>query len=192
MHYIKEVNKFRAYEWLEKPIKIKIGKGIIWEIVREEIVINITISRVTIGGMLLVLELEVDANLLSISVLIKNGMGVNFEAEKVDFHKKGVIWGEAKLLIEDGGLLYIEEFEGMEKFALASKCIDRQLFMVWHRQLGYVNSRIIRSIIEKVVGIEIGDLRVKVKERNIDCVDCLRETQHQRILRYLFTKAIRP
>src|SRR5258705_11643435 len=45
---------------------------------------------------------------------------------------------------------------------------------------------------EKVVGMEIGDPKVKVGERNIDCADCLRGTQYQLISRYPFTKATRP
>ena len=45
---------------------------------------------------------------------------------------------------------------------------------------------------EKVVGMEIGDLRVKVRERNINCTDCLKGTQYQRISGFRFIKATRP
>ena len=64
------------------------GKGIIWGIARGKVVINIAIISVAIGGVLLVPKLEVDAGLLSVSILMKNGMRVNFEGEKADIHKK--------------------------------------------------------------------------------------------------------
>ena len=38
-HCIKELSKFRAYRWLDKPVKINTGKGPIYGIARGEVIL---------------------------------------------------------------------------------------------------------------------------------------------------------
>jgi len=92
----------------------------------------------------------------------------------------------------DGGLCYLEEYEKVQHYTLATQCIDRQTLQTWHKRLGHLNSRAIRSLIPMVTGIKISDPYTRIGERNIDCIDYLKSTQHQTISRFPFTKATRP
>jgi len=190
-HYIKDLSKFRAYSWLDKPVKINTGKGPIYGIARGEAILHMQIGKVIIVEVLLVPDLDIKADLLSVTVLMRAGLGVNFEGGIAEIHKEKIIWGYAKPVDRWGGLCYIEEYEGVEEYGLAIQCTDKQPFLTWHCRLGHVNGKTIRSMPEKVTGIEIGDPTTKLGERNIDCANCLRESQHQIISRYSFSKVYR-
>jgi len=140
---------------------------------------------------LLVPDLDIEADLLLVTVLIRAGLGVNFEGGIVEIYKEKIIWRYAKPVDGWGGLCYIEEYEGVEEYGLAMQCTDKQPFLTWYCRLGYVNGKTIRSILEKVTGMEIGDPTTKPGECNINCTDCLRGSQHQIILRYPFSKVYR-
>jgi len=190
-HYIKDLSKFRVYSWLDKPVKINTGKGPIYGIARGEVILHMQIGKVIIAEVLLVPDLDVKADLLSVTILMRASLGVNFEDGIAEIHKEKIIWGYAKPVDEWGGLCYIEEYEGVEEYELAMQCTDKQPFLIWHCRLGHVNRKTIRSMPEKVMRIEIGDRTTKPGERNIDCADCLRGSQHQIISRYPFSKVYR-
>ena len=191
-HYIKEISKFRAYKWLPKPVKINTGKGPIWGIARGEVDIRMVIEKVVIGDVLLVPDLDVESDLLSITALMRAGFGVNFERGLAEIHKNKQTWGVASPTKDNGGLCYLEEYEKVQHYALATQCVDTQTLQTWYKRLGYLNSRVIRSLASMVTGIKISDLYTRIEECNIDCIDCLKGTQHQTISRYPFTKATRP
>lgn len=69
-HYIKDMTKFRSYRWLENLIRISTGKGPICGIGRDEVEVKMEIVRVVIGEILLVLDLDVESDLLSVGVLM--------------------------------------------------------------------------------------------------------------------------
>ena len=197
-HYVKEMSRFRAYKWLPRPIRINTGKGPIWGVARGEVVVVMSIGRVVIGDVLLVPDLDVDSDLLSVTALMRAGFGVNFQSGRATIHKEGKTWGTASPVARrdtdpppDGGLCYLEEFELLEDFAMAMQCIDTQPIEVWHRRLGHLHPRADRKLTSLVTGIRIGDPH-SVGQRNIDCVDCLKGTQHQIISRFPFTKTTRP
>lgn len=191
-HYIKETTKFRAFKWLHKPVSINTGKGPIWGIARGEVEVVMSIGKVVFGGVLLVPDLDVDSDLLSVTALIRAGFGMNFEGDKGDIHKNKRTWGTASPIKNNGGLCYLEEYEKVEQYALAAQYVDTQRIDTWHKRLGHLNSRAVRSLVPKVPGIEIRDLHTRIGERNIDCVDCLKGTQQQTISRYSFAKGTRP
>jgi len=190
-HYIKDAAKFQAFKWLQKPVKINTGKGLVWGIARDKVEVVMHIGKVVFGGVLLVPDLDVESDLLSVTALIRAGFGINFEGGKADIHKDKRIWGTASPTKNDGGLCYLEEYEKVEQYALAAQCVDTQTINTWHRRLGHLNSRAIRNLVPKVTGIKIGDPYTRIGERNIDCVDCLKGTQYQTISRYPFTKTTR-
>lgn len=172
-HYIKEPGKFRSYTWLDNPVKILTGRGPVWGVARGEAIICLDIGKVIIKDVLLVPELDVDADLLSVAALLRSGISINFDSDKASFLKDGVLWGTAKPVTE-GGLFFVDEYEDVEDYALAMQCVDKQPFITWHCRLGHINGRAIRSMAAsgKVTGMEIGD-PVPTGERNIDCADCL-------------------
>ena len=86
-HYIKEISKFRAYKWLPKPVKINTEKGPIWEIARGEVDIRMVIGKVVIGDVLLVPDLDLESDLLSVIALMRAGFGVNFERGLAEIYK---------------------------------------------------------------------------------------------------------
>jgi len=190
-HYIKDLSKFRAYSWLDKLVKINTGKRPIYGIARGEVILHMQIGKVIIAEVLLVPDLDVEADLLSVTALMRAGLGVNFEGGIAEIHKEKIIWGYAKPVDGWGGLYYIEEYEGVEEYGLVMQCTDKQPFLTWHCRLGHVNGKTIRSMPEKVTGMEIGDPTTKPGKRNIDCADCLRGSQHQIISRYPFSKVYR-
>lgn len=172
-----------------------------------------SIGRVVIGDVVLVPDLDVDSDLLSLTALMRAGFGVNFQSGRATIHKEGKTWGIASPVARktddcaraptldgglcarapppDGGLCYLEEFELLEDFAMAMQCIDTQPIEVWHRRLGHLHPRAVRKLTSLVTGIRIGDPN-SVGQRNIDCIDCLKGTQHQIISRFPFTKTTRP
>jgi len=191
-HYIKDLLKFRAYSWLDKPIKINTGKGPIYRIATGEMILHMQIGKVIIiAEVLLVPDLDVEADVLLVTALINASLGVNFAGGMAEIHKEKIIWGYAKPVDGWGGLCYIEEYEGVEKYELAMQYTDKQPFLTWHCRLRHVNGKTIRSMPEKVIEIEIGDPTMKPSERNIDCADCLRGSQYQIISRYPFSKVYR-
>ena len=207
-HYVKEMSRFRAYKWLTRPIRINTGKGPIWGVARGEVVVVMAIGRVVIGDVLLVPDLNVDSDLLSVTALMRAGFGVNFQSGRATIHKEGKTRGTASPVARghddghsidtdcrapppDGGLCYLEEFDLLEDFAMAMQCVDTQPIEVWHRRLGHLHPRAVRKLTSLVIGIRIGDPQ-SVGQRNIDCVDCLKGTQHQIISRFPFTKTTRP
>jgi len=191
-HYIKDISKFRAYKWLPKPVKINIGKGPIWGIAREEVDVGIVIGKVVIGDVLLVPDLDVESDLLSVTALMWVGFGANFERGLAEIHTDKQMWGVASPTKNDGGLCYLEEYEKVQHYALAIQCIDTQTLQTWHKRLEHLNSRAIKSLVPIVTGIKIGDSYTRIGERNIDCIDCLKGMQCQTIYRFPFTKATRP
>ncbi|MCU1500499.1 MAG: uncharacterized protein JWM47_4452, partial [Acidimicrobiales bacterium] len=192
-HYVKYIDAFRTFTWLKEPVKVYTGKGPIYGYARGEVVITMAIGKVVIKDVVLLPDLDVDANLLSVVALMKNGFGVTFKEMAAEIHKDGTIWGIAKPLrgIELSGLLYLEEFDEVENYALAFQCTDKQTAAIWHKRLGHLNGRTIKSMINKVTGLEIGEPSTEVGKRNVDCVDCLRGSQHQIISRYPFSPASR-
>jgi len=155
------------------------------------VILYMQIRKVIVAEVLLVPDLDVEADLLSVTALMRAGLGVNFEGGIAEIHKEKIIWGYAKLVDGWGGLCYIEEYEGVEEYELAMQCTDKQPFLIWHCRLGHVNGKTIRSMPEKVTGMEIGDPSMKFGECNIDCADCLGGSQHQIISRYPFSKVDR-
>lgn len=122
-HYVKDLSRFRSYQWLDTPIQINTGKGVIWGVARGEIEITMAIGKIVIGGVLLVPDLNVGADLLSVSALMAAGLGVNFQSGQATIHREGTPWGVAK---GDGRLGYLEEYESVDHYALVSQCIDTQ------------------------------------------------------------------
>jgi len=155
------------------------------------VILHMQIGKVIVAEVLLVSDLDIEADLLSVTALMRASLGVNLEGGIAEIHKEKIIWGYAKPVDGWGGLYYIEEYEGVEEYGLAIQCTDKQLFLTWHCRLGHVNGKTIRSMPQKVTGMEIGDPTTKPGERNIDCADCLRGSQHQIISRYPFSKVYR-
>jgi len=82
---------------------------------------------------------------------------VNFEGGQADIHKNKKTWGVAPPIKNDGGgLCYLEEYEKVEQYALATQCADTQTLQTWHRRLGHLNSRVVRFLVPKVTGIKSG------------------------------------
>lgn len=187
-HYIRNADKFRSCEWLSRPIRVGTGKGPIWAVAKGEVELTIRIGKVVISDVLLVPDLDVASDLLSVPALIKKGFTVTFD-EKVKIIKDGEVWGEATWT-SLGGLCYLEEYDRIDDYAFAAQCTDTQTVETWHRRLGHVTGRTIRTMPSHVTGIKIGD-PVRLRERNLDCVACLKGTQHQTISRYPFMAASR-
>ena len=168
-------------------MKVLTGRGPVWGVARGEVVLCLDIGKVIIKDVILIPDLDVDADLLSVAALLRSGVSITFDSEKASFLKDGILWGTAKPVAE-GGLFFVDEYECVDEYALAMQCIDKQPFLTWHCRLGHINGRAIRSMTAsgKVTGMEIGD-PVQKGERNIDCADCLRGSQHQTISRYPFT-----
>ena len=57
--------------------------------------------------------------------------------------------------------------------------------------MGDLHPRAVRRLPSMATGIKVGEPH-PTGERNIDCIDCLRGTQHQMISRFPYTKATRP
>ena len=194
-HYIKDISRFRAYQWLSQPIRINTGKGPILGVARGEVDVVMSIGNVVIGDVLLVPDLDVPSDLLSVSALMRAGLGVTFQSGCATIHNDGTKWGVATPLsgsnMGDGGLCYLEEYERVDHYVLASQCVDTQPVEIWHRRLGHLHPRAIRQLTSIVTGIKIGD-PPNVGNRNVDCVDCLKGTQHQIISRFPYTQATKP
>ena len=144
----------------------------------------------SIKDVILVPDLDVDADLLSVAALLWSGINISFENNKASLLKDNVLWGTAKP-DTDGGLFFVEEYEKIDDHALAMQCVDKQPFITWHCRLGHINGRAIRSMAAsgKVTGMVIGD-PIQNGERNIDCAGCLRGSQHQTISRYPFSTTL--
>ena len=190
-HYIRDISRFRSFSWLEVPVKVSTGKGPLWGLARGEVELVVLIGRIIIGGVLLIPDLDVESDLLSVAALMDKGFGVTFEKGKAHIHKDNKVWATASPDTGHAGLCYLDEFELVQHFALTSSCIDKQPIEIWHKRLGHIQQRSIRSMTAKVTGMVIGP-PTKNGDRNIDCVDCIRGTQHQHISRFPFTKASRP
>ena len=191
-HYIKDPTKFANYVWLDQPVKIHTGSGIVNGVARGDVILYLSIGKVTVRDVLLVPDLTVASDLLSIPTLVRAGFTVNFSTDTASILKNGKLWAVARSP-PGGGLFFIEEFEKIDDYALAMQCTDRQPFLTWHCHLGHINGRAIRSMATsgKVSGMEIGDPQANIGERNIDCADCLRGSQHQMISRYPFSPVSR-
>ena len=126
IYYVKEVSKFRAYKWLQKPIIINTGKRPIWGIARGGVEIGMLIGKVVIGDVLLVPNLDVESDLLAVMTLMRAGFRVNFEAGQVEIYNNRTTWGVASPIRHDGGLCYLEEYDIVEQYALATQCVDIQ------------------------------------------------------------------
>ena len=187
-HFMKDLSKFKSYKWLNSPVEIHMGSGTLLGTAYGDMELYVAIGKVIIKDVLLVPELAVDADLLSIPALIKSGFTINFSGNVATIHKDKWLYAMAQSP-PSGGLYFIIEYEKVEDYALAIQCVDRQPFMVWHCRLGHINGRTIRAMASsgKVTGMEIGDPPTKAGERNIDCVDCLKGSQHQTISRYPFS-----
>lgn len=155
-HYVKDVNPFRTYDWLDQPVKIYTGKGPVWGLARGEVEIVLAIGKVVVGGVLLVPDLDVDADLMSVTALMAKGFSVTFAEGKADIHKDGKIWGTASCS-DSGGLLYVEEYECVHQSALAASCVDTQTLDNWHKRLAHIQQRVIKEMIPKVTGLRIGE-----------------------------------
>ena len=190
-HYIRDITRFRSFSWLEVPVKVSTGKGPLWGLARGEVELVVLIGRIIIGGVLLIPDLDVESDLLSVTALMDKGFGITFEKGKAHIHKDNKIWATASPDTGHTGLWYLDEFELVQHFALTSSCVDKLPIETWHKRLGHIQQRSIRSMIAKVTGMVIG-APTKNGDRNIDCIDCIRGTQHQHISRFPFTKASRP
>lgn len=78
-----------------------------------------------ISDVLLVPDLHVDSDLLSVTALMKKGFTVLFEGKVVRIMKDGTVWGEACSELV-GGLSYLQEYERVDDYALAAQCTDTQ------------------------------------------------------------------
>lgn len=158
-----------------------------WGLARGEVNIGLKIGKVTIKDVILVPDLDVDADLLSVAALLRSGISITLENKIASLLKDGVLWGMVKP-DTNGGLFFVEEYKRVDDYALPMQCVNKQPFITWHCRLGHINGRAIRSMAAsgKVTGMEIGD-PIQNGERNIDCADCLRGSQHQTISRYLFS-----
>ena len=195
-YYMKDVHRFRTYTWLDHPVKIYTGKAPVWGLARGDVEIVMAIGKVVVRGVLLVPDLDVDADLLSVTALMAKGYSVTFAEGKADIHKDKKIWGTVSSAESDnagggGGLLYLEEYEDVQQYALAASCIDTQTLDTWHERLAHIQRRTIKDMIPNVTGLRIGE-PTKIGEWNIDCPDCLKGSQHQQISRYPFKSATRP
>lgn len=190
-HYCRDKEKFRLYTMLEKKVKIITGKGLVWGIARGDVVVNMAIGKVVIKGVVLVPELEVDADLISVSKLMINGFEVVFGMGSATIRKGGKTWGVCKSE-SGGGLFYLEEYEEEVDYAMAAQCVNTQSLITWHRRLGHITNRTIQEMTTKVSGMAIGQRDGRIGNRNIDCIDCLKGTQHQIISRYPFSRATKP
>ena len=194
-HYIKDISYFRAYHWLPQPVRVNTGKGPILGVARGEVDVVMSIGNVVIGDVLLVPDLDVPSDLLSVSALMIAGLGVTFQSGCATINKDGTKWGVASPLsgsnVGDGGLCYLEEYERVNQYTLTSQCIDTQLVEIWHRRLGHLHPRAIRNLTSMVTGVKIGD-PPNVGNHNVDCVECLKGTQHQVISRFPFSKVTKP
>lgn len=189
-HYIKDISRFRSFSWLEVPVKVSTGKGPLWGLARGEVELVVLIGRIIIGGVLLIPDLDVDSYLLSVTALMDKGFSITFEGGKANIHKDNKVWATASPDNGNIGLCYLDEFELVQHFALAASCTDKQSLETWHKRLGRIQQRSIKTMSTKVTGLVIGD--PAARDRNIDCVDCIRGTQHQHISRFPFSKASRP
>ena len=190
-HYIKDIAWYRSYTWLELPIKVNTGKGPLWALARGEVELVVLIGKVVLGGILLIPDLDVESDLLSVSALMDKGFGVTFENGKAHIHKDNKTWVRASPESGNLGLCYLDEFELVQSFAMAMSCTDKQPIETWHRRMGYILQRSLHKMSDRVTGLIIGEPS-KPEDWNIDCVDCIRGTQHQQISRFPFSKALRP
>lgn len=120
------------------------------------------------------------------------GFAITFENVKAQIRKENRIWATASPEANNGGnIYYLDEFEAVQMYALVSTCTDKQTIDTCHKRLGHIQQRSIRTMSDNMTGLLIGE-PAKTGNRNVDCVDCLRGTQHQQISRFPFTKASRP
>jgi len=84
------------------------------------------IGKVVIGDVLLVPDLDVESDLLSVTALMRVGFGVNFERGLAEIHKDKQTWGVASPTKNDSDLCYLEEYEKVQHYALVTQCIDTQ------------------------------------------------------------------
>ena len=187
-HYIMNADKFWSCEWLSRPIKVGTGKRPICAVAKGEVELTIRIGNVVISNVLLVPDLDVASDLLSVPALLKKGFTVTFD-EKIKIIKEGKLWDEAKWA-SLGGFCYLEEYDTIDDYAFAAQCTDTQIVETWHGRLDHVTGRTIRTLPSHVAGIKIGD-DVPLREGNLDFVACLKGTQHQTISRYPFMAASR-
>ena len=86
-HYVKEISRFRAYQWHNKPVQILTGKGPILGLTRGEVDVVVSVGRVVTGDVLLVPDLNVPSDLLSVSALMRSGLDVVFREGKAIIQK---------------------------------------------------------------------------------------------------------
>ena len=100
----------------------------------------IAIGIVVVGGVLLVPDLDVDADLLSVTAMMSKGFSVIFAKGKADILKDNTIWGMASMPDNHsgGGLLYLGEYEHVHQYALTASCVDTQTLDTWHKRLAYI------------------------------------------------------
>lgn len=149
------------------------------------------VRKVVIQKVLLVPGLSMETDQLSVPTPLRAGLTVPFDKDNVLIKNGNVVWGTASANSLCKGLYYLEEYQRAGKYTLGLQCVDRQPFLIWHYRLGHFNSRTIISMVDKVIGIEIGDPITKPGESNIACTDCLCGSHLQIISRYPFTSATR-
>ena len=185
-HYVDDLSKCNTCKWLNEPTKIITGSGVVWGLAIGDVTLYLQIGRVTVKNVLLVPDLVVESDLLSVAALMDAGLSIHFESRTARIQRNGLTWGTATSS-SNKGLFYLIEYDPVDYYLFAMQCTDKPPFTTWHCQLGYINGRTIRSMTSKVTGMIIGDPPSQVGERNIDCADCLRGTHHQIVSRYPFT-----
>lgn len=190
-HYIKQAHKFVSCEILKSLMRIITEKGPVYAVAWGDVLLNLFKGRISIKGVLLVPDLAGDADLLSVPALMKQGFEITFKNGSGEMRLNDVVWGRCQLMENSGPLCYLEEYHSVEDYALAMKCTNIQTLETWHMRLGHINSCSIKDMTDKVTGMKIGVPSARMGERNMDCVDCIKGTQHQIISRYPFTSAKR-
>ena len=80
------------YRWLDVPIKILTGNGPIWGLAIGEVAMCLSIRKISLKDVLLIPDLAVDTDLLSISALLSSGFSVHFNSDNVLIKKNDIVW----------------------------------------------------------------------------------------------------
>ena len=73
-HYVKDLSRFNSYTWLDNHMEIKTGSGTVWGLAIGDVILNLQIEKVILKNVLLVPDLAVDSDLLSVSALMDAGL----------------------------------------------------------------------------------------------------------------------
>lgn len=112
-----------------------------------EVVLDI--GKVFITDVVLVPELGVDSDVLSVPSFMMRGFAVAFEGNKAIISRDG-----KALRFKMGmgrGMSLLEEFHGVANFALSMKCTDIQQIEMQYKRPGHIGTRIIRSMVESII-----------------------------------------